>query len=201
MVNTWSCDPRRQILRSIALAVLLPGLFVCEASAQSSNPSNVFVGYSFLGGNLFSGQHANMNGWNVSAESKLRGFIGVVGDMSGHYGSASVFNPGCGNLSQPACFLNNNVSEYYFQGGVRGSYAVGRIRPYAEALFGAAYTVETALGVSNTRISFAGTLAAGLDYRITRRFAWRLAAGWVGSGSTASRQNSVRVSTGLVVRF
>jgi len=63
-----------------------------------------------------------MSGWNFSAGSQLRRFVGVVADASGHYGSAIVFSPDCGNISQPACFVNNQVSQYYFQAGVRGSY-------------------------------------------------------------------------------
>lgn len=200
MVN-GNAHPKKPIRKTMVLAALLFCLLECAAAAQAPNPSNVFAGYSFDGANLFSGQHANLNGWNFSAESKLRRFIGVVGDVSGHYGSATVFSPDCGNVSNPACFPNNRVSQYYFQFGFRGSYEVGRIRPYGEALVGGAYTIENAWGISNTRISFAETLAAGLDYRITRRFAWRLEAGWLVSGSTASRQNNVRASTGLVVRF
>jgi hypothetical protein len=201
MASVGSDQPEKRSRTRIALAALLLSLLECAAAAQNSNPSNVFAGYSFEGTNLFSGQHANMSGWNVSAESKLRRFIGVVGDVSGHYGSAIVFNPDCGNISRPACFPNNRISQYYFQFGVRGSYGIGKIRPYAEALVGGNYTIETALGVSNTRVSFAETVAAGLDYHITRRFGWRLEAGWLGSGSTASRQKSLRASTGLVVRF
>ena len=201
MVSDESFPTKRQVRKLIAFAALLLWLLECAAIAQASNPSNIFGGYSFEGANLFSGQHANLNGWHVSAESKLRRFVGVVGDVSGHYGSALVFNPDCGNISLPGCFPNNRVSQYYFQFGFRGSYEIGKIRPYAEALGGGVYTVETTLGASNTRISFAETLAAGLDYRITHRFGWRLEAGWLVSGSTASRQNNVRASTGLVVRF
>jgi hypothetical protein len=193
-------QPKTRI-RNIVLPAFLLCLLTPAAGAQGSNPSNVFAGYSFEGANLFSGQHANMNGWNISAESKLRRFVGVVGDVSGHYGSVSVFNPFCNNFSPPGCFLNNRVSQYYFQFGFRGSYEIGRIRPYAEGLAGGVYTIETARGVSTTRISFAGTIAAGLDYRITHRFGWRLEAGWITSGSSAERQNNVRASTGLVVRF
>jgi hypothetical protein len=200
MVTAGGSQAKGRIRKRLALLALL-WLLECAGAAQRSNSSNVFAGYSFEGANLFSGQHANMNGWNVSAESKLRSFVGVVGDVSGHYGSAIVFNPLCSDFSPPGCFLNNRVSQYYFQGGVRGSYEIGKIRPYAEALVGGVYTIETALGVSTTRVSFAETLAAGLDYRITRRFGWRLEAGWVTSGSSASRQNNARASTGLVVRF
>jgi hypothetical protein len=200
MVSAGIYPPKKLIRKTISMAALLLWLR-CTAAAQSTNSSNVFGGYSFEGANLFSGQHANLSGWNVSLEGKHRRFVGVVGDVSGHYGSANVFNPACGHISQPGCFPNNRVSQFYFQGGVRGSFEIGKIRPYAEALVGGDYTIETALGVSTTRISFAGTLAAGLDYRITRRFGWRLEVGWVGSGSTASRQNCVRASTGLVVGF
>jgi hypothetical protein len=75
------------------------------------------------------------------------------------------------------------------------------VRPFAELLIGAVHTAETGPGLSNSKTVLEETLAAGLDYRLTRLLGWRLDAGWVETGSFTSRQNSVRASTGLVLRF
>jgi hypothetical protein len=175
--------------------------FVSGASAQSLSSSNAFVGYSFIAANLFSGEHANLNGWNVSAEKKYLPFFGVVADFSGHYSSKELPASSCAGSSQAQCLVNSNVSEHYFQAGIRGSYAVAKVRPFAELLIGAVHTAETGPGLSNSKTVLEETLAAGLDYRLTRLLGWRLNAGWVETGSFTSRQNSVRASTGLVLRF
>jgi Outer membrane protein beta-barrel domain len=171
------------------------------APAQSLSSNNVFLGYSFIGANLFSGGHANLNGWNASAEKKFLPFFGVVADFSGHYGSKGLPPGNCAGNSQAECLVNSSVSEHYFQFGVRGSYATARVRPYAELLFGAVRTSESGVGLSDSKTSFAETLAAGLDTRVTRLLGWRVEAGLVKSGTFYSQQNSLRASTGLVLRF
>lgn len=147
------------------------------------------------------GQHANLNGWAVSAEKKFLPFVGVVADFSGNYGSkdlpASTPCPG----SQAQCLVNGSVSEHFFQGGLRGSYAFSKVRPFVEVLFGAVHSSESGPGLSNSRTLFAETFDAGFDCRITHRFGWRLNVGVVESGFETLKENSFRGSTGLVVRF
>jgi hypothetical protein len=209
IVRYMVCEARKEsfrgnhrIWRSAVLLTVLTFLSVIRAAAQSRSSDNIFVGYSFTGANLFTGQHASLNGWNISAEKKFLPFFGVVADFSGHYGSKEVpFNNSCGSNLAGECLLNSSVSQHYFQFGVRGSYAASKIRPYAELLFGAVRTKESASGMQNTNTSFAETLAAGLDARITRLLGWRIEAGWVESGTFTSRHDSIRASTGLVFRF
>ncbi|MGB8113603.1 MAG: hypothetical protein WCF22_07500 [Candidatus Sulfotelmatobacter sp.] len=194
----------RRIRNSKAVGCLSFGillfLFAGHAPAQNLSSSNVFAGYSFIGANLYSGQHANLSGWNISAEKKYLPFFGLIADFSGHYGSTDVpAHPPC--PSQGKCPVSAGVSEYYFQGGIRGSYAFRRARPFIELLFGAIRVSENNLGVSSSKNWFEETLDAGLDVRMTRRFAWRLDAGLVRSGSFTSQQNSLRASTGPVFLF
>lgn len=186
--------------RITKIAAVLLGL-MGAASAQNLSSSNVFAGYSFIGANLSSGQHANLNGWKVSAEKKYLPFFGIVADFSGHYGSKDLPLNSCTGSSQAQCLVSSSVSEHYFQAGVRGSYATERIRPFFELLFGAVHISESGPGLSNSNNSFVETLAAGLDGRITRRLGWRADAGLVKTGSFFFQQNSVRASTGLVFYF
>ena len=182
----------------LALVAFVAGL-ARSAPAQKVSSNNVFVGYSFAGANLFSGQHANLNGWNFSAEKKYLPFFGIVADVSGHYGSKELRDSTCASTS--GCVTSNMVSEHYFQFGIRGSYTSKWVRPFIELLFGAVHAAESGNGMSNSNTSFEETLGVGVDYRIARRFGWRIDADWAGTPHSITRQNSVRASTGLVICF
>jgi hypothetical protein len=206
-----ACSRKRWPIRAMytmVLVAVLPGIvgdaFAQSASSNSLSSSNVFVGYSFIGANLFSGQHANLNGWNVSAEKKYLPYFGIVADFGGMYGSKDLPSSApCGPGSQAECLVNSSVSEYSFQGGIRGSYAAPTIRPFAEALFGAVHTGESGPGLSNSHTGFSETLGAGLDCRLTRLLGCRIDVDYIvtGTGALIGRQNSIRASTGLVIRF
>ena len=161
----------------------LAGLASAQDSVQSPNPSNVFVGYSFVGANLFTGQHADLNGWDISAERKYLPFFGVVGDVSGVYGS------------------RDRVNLYTFDLGIRGSYAAKAVRPFGEALFGEIHTTEYGTGLSHTNNGFNALLGAGIDCRLTRLLGCRVDVDYMVNGNFYVRHNSVRASTGLVFRF
>ncbi len=170
------------------------------ASAQNINQSNVFVGYSFLADNLFSGQHASLNGWSMSAEKKYLPFFGLVGDVSGVYGSKGL--PGSASACGSAgCVVQSSISQYTFDVGIRGSYATNTIRPFAEALFGEVHTTESGLGLSNTNNGFDALLGAGIDCRLTRRLGCRATIDYIVTGNFVVRHNSIRASSGLVFRF
>jgi hypothetical protein len=201
--SVGSCPKRRRFTQTVGRAATIAVCLWCAgaASAQSLSSNNIFAGYSFIGANLFSGEHANLNGWSASAEKKFLPFFGVVADFSGHYGSKGLPAGNCASHSPAECLVSTSVSEHYFQFGVRGSYATARVRPYAELLFGAVRTSESGVGSSDSKTSFAETLAAGIDTRVTRLLGWRLEAGLVKNGTFTSQQNNLRASTGLVLRF
>jgi Outer membrane protein beta-barrel domain len=190
---------RPRIQGAVAVAT---GLLLClagAASAQDIDQSNVFVGYSFLADNLFSGQHANLNGWNISAEKKYLPFFGLIGDVGGLYGSKDL--PGSSTCGSAACLVHSDISQYTFDVGIRGSYGTATVRPFAEALFGEAHTTEYGPGLSNTNNGFDSMLGAGMDCRLTRRLGCRIDVDYIVTGSFVVRHNSIRASTGLVFRF
>lgn len=191
----------RRILGRMASRAAVIVWLAGGAMAQSLSSSNLFAGYSFLGANLISGQHANLNGWAISAEKKFLPYVGVVADFSGDYGSKNLPVSAPCPSSQAQCVLNSSVSEHFFQGGLRGSFVVSRVRPFVEVLFGAAHSRESGPGLANSRNLFAETFGAGFDYRVTPRLGWRLDVGVVESGFETTREESFRGSTGLVVRF
>ncbi len=80
----------------VAIALTVLTLFTI-ADAQAPG-GNIFVGYSYSGGDVFvhssalqpASHNANLNGWEGSLEGKFLPWIGLVADLSGHYGSQSV---------------------------------------------------------------------------------------------------------------
>lgn len=136
-------------MRKIALAVCILLLFAGLASAQIPN-GNVFFGYSFYNTTLSSSalsssdlssiSRFNTNGWEASAEGKIIPFLGFVADFDSHYGSQNFTPTNCLPSGGDACYtVNANVTEYNFLFGPRASVSLGRFRPFAEALFGAAH--------------------------------------------------------------
>jgi hypothetical protein len=193
-------------------AVAIASVFFCvAANAQIPTSGNVFFGYSYfnrggLSSNLSIGlpsetSRDNMNGWEASAEGKILPFIGMVADFSEHYGANNCPIPvlvpvGTGPSSFPCSGLISHEQNFLF--GPRVSISVSKIRPFAEALFGAGHASTNGFG-SNT--SFATAIGGGLDYKIIRPLAWRFQGDYVQTRFFGSTQSNVRLSTGIVLRF
>jgi opacity protein-like surface antigen len=179
------------------VAIMVCGLFLLASAANGQVPSgNVFVGYSYYNADLSSLGRSNLNGWNGSLEGKLLPWVGIVADLSGHYGSengpSNCLGPGpCPNVSI-------KVHELDFLFGPRVSVSVGKIRPFAEALFGGGH-VSTKGSGSDT--SFATALGGGIDYHLIPLVAWRLEGDYVQTRFFSTTQSNVRLSTGIVLRF
>jgi hypothetical protein len=197
-------------MRPLGLALIF--LFVLGNLSAAQVPSgNVFFGYSFYhGGVPNSSSTFNANGLEASVEGKIIPFLGVVADFDANYaGSVKIPPSDCSGIGcpisptstpipSPGGYLVANISEYNFLFGPRGSVSLGKIRPFAEALIGAAHLVNQGIG-SDT--SFATAIGGGLDYKLIPHFAWRVQGDYVRSTLFRSTQNNVRISTGIVVRF
>jgi hypothetical protein len=89
---------------------------------------------------------------------------------------------------------------YTFTFGPQVSLPLGRFKPYAHALFGAALYRELAFfGGSDT--SFADELGGGVDVSVIPRVAWRVQADALQTLENSSLRSSLRLSTGVVFRF
>jgi opacity protein-like surface antigen len=182
----------------ITAVVFVSLIFSAAASAQVPTSGNIFFGYSYYNTDLSSIDRANTNGWEASLEGKVAPFIGLVADFDGHYGSQSFSGTVCGLSCSPVAF-SANVTEQNFIFGPRVSFSVGKFRPFAEALFGAAH-VNVNNGVGSDT-SFATAIGGGLDYKIIRPVAWRFQGDYVQTRFFGTTQNNVRISTGIVFRF
>jgi opacity protein-like surface antigen len=187
-------------VRNIAIIAFLFMLLTAAAVAQIPTKGNIFFGYSYASADLGSGTRVNTNGWDGSLEGKFLPWVGIVADVSGHYGSENfliacqVF-PGC----PPPVFIHADASEHDFLFGPRVSVSVGKLRPFAEALFGAGHvSVNNGFG-SDT--SFATALGGGVDYRLIHGIAWRVQGDYLQTRFFNRTQNNLRISTGLVLNF
>ena len=76
-----------------------------------------------------------------------------------------------------------------------------RIRPYAQALFGAVHTRVSSAGVSSSGTAFTADLGAGIDFRLVPQVNWRMQADYLTTGTYAYSQHNVRLSIGPAFRF
>jgi hypothetical protein len=182
-------------------------LFLFAGLANAQIPSgNVFLGFSSertnstaFGPNLVRATvtSPNLHGWEASFEGKVLPFVGIVGDVSGHYGTQS-FTETTSNGSQN---INVTGHEQEYLVGLRLSVPVGKLTPFAEAMAGGAHihTGGTLPGPSNT--SFATALGGGLDYRLLGPIAARIEGDYLRTSFFSSTQNNFRLSAGVVFRF
>lgn len=183
-------------MRTFLFVIFLTFILGSLAAAQVPTSGNVFFGYTYYHTDISSVDAANTNGWEASFEGKVLPFIGIVADFSQNYGSEN-FTIICPGVGCPAN-VNVNVHEQNYLFGPRASFAVGKFRPFAEALFGAGHVSTNGIGNDT---SFATALGGGLDYRIIRPIAWRFEGDYVQTRFFGSTQNNVRLSTGIVLRF
>ncbi len=179
------------MVRSLICLIFL--FLPLSAYAQGGN---VFLGYSYLNANSPAGDRSNLNGWNGSLEGKVLSYIGIVADISGHYGQQTVF-PACNGL--PDCFaFNTSTRQHTFVFGPRVSVSVGKIRPFAHYLVGAGHISVSGAG-SDT--SFAQAVGGGIDYKLIPLVAWRFQGDFLQTRYFGTKQDNFRLSTGIVLRF
>jgi len=162
------------------------GFLLLSLAASAQIPKgNVFIGYSYNRADLNGGGHANLNGWDGSLEGKVLPWVGIVADLSGHYGSPS----------------GVSTKEYNFLFGPRVSVSVGKIRPFAHFLFGASHITGSASGVSLSDTSFGTALGGGVDYKLLTAVGWRVQLDYLQTRFFSHTQNDFRFATGLVLNF
>lgn len=200
--------------------ILLLIVFLLVPPLVAQTIGNLYGGYSFFSNDLhvekqigesgtpFARGRGNLNGWNVSGELKVFRWIGAVADFDGSYGSV----PAAGFsslLPNPPTHINTSFHSYLF--GPRVSVELGRLRPFAEALFGvASQNVDFDEFESAHDTHFTTAFGGGFDYRVTRHFAWRVEGDYLGSrlfprlqpfGTSPPVQRNFRFSTGIVLRL
>jgi hypothetical protein len=140
--------------------------------------------------------NGGMSGWDGSLKVPVPVFnswLGVVGDVSGHYASDSFdFNP----------------HEYFFLLGPQVQIHVRRSTVFLHGLVGSAHLASNALPNLRDDNTLAVAVGGGIDLGIGRNFAWRFNGDWYNTHYSATTRNVTeitnsngRVSTGPVFRF
>jgi len=194
-------------LKKITL-LLVVVLFSFLAFGQDAPKVEVFGGYQFTSVDTNGGDRQNLNGWNADVAFHVTENVSVVGDVSGAYKSEGVDIPGLGSISA-------KLRLYNFLFGPRASFGTGKVKPFAEALFGVGRvsvggSVSGIGDASEARNGFAMALGGGVDIEANEHFAVRAAkfdylmnrfsideAGV----SLSETLNNYRFATGVVFKF
>ncbi len=205
----------------IVVAVMLFGTAMI-AAAQDVPAVEIFGGYSLfhfddqgLGAALAadapgSGVNQNVHGFEFSGQFNVNKWLGIVGDVSGHYGTLA--DIAATPLPTPAFGVSGNVYNFLF--GPQLNYRMEKATVFAHALFGGNRLGINAIGdpidtpaVSDT--AFGMAIGGGLDYNIGKKFAIRVGQfDYILSNHTFSQyglnvghQNNLRFSTGVVFKL
>jgi opacity protein-like surface antigen len=230
------------MIRFAAAGTILSVLLGSFALAQDSTPKvQVFGGFSLMHllsggpnssaldvalrepGNTFQ-TAANFKGWNAEAQYNANGWLGIVADFGGRYGS-----PFTASSVSKVSGLPDGTAYSFMAGPVISYRTKSKMTPFVHALFGwertslRASTITTPSGTlpssATNYTDFAYAAGVGLDYRLSQHFAVRI--GQVDYFHTslnlnkfyhgafgpdvfegpATHQRNVRLSTGIVFQF
>jgi hypothetical protein len=177
---------KKRIL-SVAVLFAFAMIFSSQASAQSAE---VFGGYSYVRLNDH-GSISNTNGGTGSLAFGVIPLVSAVADFGVYHGGTSS--------------INGNLTSYMF--GPKVSAPVGRIRPFAQVLFGGAHLSAAGSGSSYSagENSFAMALGGGLDAAVLPHIGIRLIQAEYFqtnfNDGLNNRQNNTRISAGVTLRF
>ena len=182
---------RRKVIALISF--LAVSCTLSSLAAAQVPKGNIFVGYSYGHADLNHNNTSNLNGWEGSLEGKVLPFVGIVADLNGLYGT--------NNFPSSTQIFHVNAHEYNYLFGPRVSVSVGKIRPFAHALFGAGHVSVSTTGYSASDTSFATALGGGLDYTLVPLVSWRFQGDYLQTRFFGNTQNNGRFSTGIVLNF
>lgn len=167
----------RKLAAVFGLLVITSMAFAQPAQAQSTV---IFGGYSYLRLDTSPGS-ANFNGWNASLTENMFKVLGFTADFGGTYAS-----PGGVKSSMNTFLFGPQLS------------LPAPVSPFVHALFGAARF--SAAGSSST--SFASAIGGGIDIHPLPLIGVRLIqADYLNTHFAGTRQNDLRLSAGIILRF
>jgi hypothetical protein len=184
-------------MRKLTLALAM--VMAMSLSAFAQDPKvDVFGGYSFITTDILEtpevvpgGRDNFPAGWEAAVTVYTGHTLGITGDFSGHTGSQNIQGFGVADLT---------FNTFLF--GPKLVHHEDNLEMYIHTLFGVARANITALGTSNKTTDFTAAFGGGIDYKFGNRFAYRvMQADYVYGELYSSVNNTLRVSTGIVVRW
>lgn len=187
-------------------ATPIPAFQASSASSPADNnhshpAAELFFGYSYIrfrAPTAFGTDNSDLHGGTASFAGNVNRWFGLVGDFGGY------------KVTDPS---RTSATFYTFLFGPRFSLRGHRWTPFAQFLFGDAYTkvdVSTPSPGFFTAASFhanafATAMGGGLDLALSKRIAWRVVQAEYlltkFQDGNNNRQNNIRLATGLVLRF
>jgi hypothetical protein len=190
---------KRVLFAALPILLLLPAAAYAQENpkAEISGAYSLFHATDYVptgGLNLGSFDNMNLHGWNGSVVGNITSWLGVEGDMSGYYAS-----PSFGPITIPFA----DVQFHSLMGGPKFAYRGSpSLTPYAHFLVGGAHASAGMFGFSLGENSLAAAIGGGLDIRLNDRIAVRaVQADYLMTRFAEYRQNNIRLSAGIVIRF
>lgn len=172
----------RRTIRLVALALLLSS----TAMAQEVPRIEVFGGYSHLIANVNATSN-NLNGVAVAVGENVNKWFGGALDFTSHWGTQNGFK------------VNAQTLMY---GPVFSFRKEPRVTPFGHVLLGFMHGSAGYLGTSEPSFHFGAMLGGGVDFALTDKIAIRpIQADYLMSHFLGTRQDNIRLSGGIVLRF
>jgi opacity protein-like surface antigen len=187
------------------LACLLAFSLLFGVAAKAQERADAFLGYSYVrqtdGSNVNS---FNLNGGVAQIAAYPVSWFGLVGEFG-------LYTPGTISFSNIPATAHPSGGDFSYLFGPRISFRHGPLQPYVQGLFGGYHisaALQQTLGTS-TANTFAMAVGGGLDLKVTKHFAIRLAQvdyfltrlNSPLPTNAAFSQNNFRYSGGIVFRF
>lgn len=217
-------------MRKLFVVTMIVLAFCAMGMAQDLPKAEVFGGYSFYRADIHELKDAggldksglNLNGWNAAVTGFMTKNFGITADFSGNYGKPTISVTDAGLVTSTK--LDTKIHNFLF--GPTLAYRTDRGSAFVHGLFGgtkvrmsvpAGFVGTTGSNfnvVNNT--AFAWALGGGLDINAGKNFAIRVGQfDWINSkvdttnefqaaaglGKVNDRQNNIRFSAGIVLKF
>jgi hypothetical protein len=173
----------KHMSKFIPLVILL--LVICvPAMAQNTPKAEVFGGYSFVPD---VGADQILHGWNASVNGNIKDWLGIKGDLSGHYARR-------GGLK---------VNLHILSIGPQFSYRMNdKVVPFVHVLVGGGWASAGFGDLSFSNAAFAMNIGGGLDWIAHKRCAIRaIQLDLLVTRFGQDTSTDPRISAGVVFRF
>jgi len=172
----------RKLVSFFGFLVIASLALPLSAHAQKAE---LFGGYSYVRLDTSPGSE-NFNGWNASLDVNTFKILGFKADFGGTYASPS----GIG------------THMYTFLFGPQLNLPTPFVSPFVHALFGGAHIGTSAAGITGSNTSFASAIGGGIDVHPLPIVGLRLIqVDYLNTHFGGTRQNDIRISAGIVLRF
>ncbi|MGA2260375.1 MAG: hypothetical protein ABSH28_02945 [Acidobacteriota bacterium] len=178
-------------MKTFLVSAIVLIAFCGTALAQENAPrAEIFGGYSYMR----TADGANTNGWNLTPTYYFNTWLGLAGNLAGHY------------QTQPS-----SAAAYTFFAGPQIAHSAGKITGFGHVFIGGAHVGDQfdliSGGVRGGHNGFAMAFGGGVDVSVAKKIAVRVVQVdyeriWVKNPSTFQNAgtNNVRLSFGIVLK-